>query len=158
MNQVISYIEFYSGKRRPNIDCYLNNQLIAPVFITVDRVSDYQENIISTFDVKLIPHNIFQIVMRDKMDQDLVDIDSGFIDHWVKIREFEVDGIKFETSMYNACKFEHHMPDEWVERMKSQGYNIDKCYPNSTDIRLNGTWTINFNTPIWEWCVQRYAQ
>jgi hypothetical protein len=47
------------------------------------------------------------------------------------------------------------MSDEWVQQNTLNGYVIEKEYPHGTDIRLNGTWTINFTTPVWQWCVER---
>lgn len=155
MSEIKLYIEFHWGRRRPNINLLVNDQVLDPIDLAITPASQYQENAIITYQSELLENNRLDIVMADKQDQDLLQVDGKYIDHWVKIRELEVDGIKFETALYNACTYQHHMSDKWVQQNALNGYVIEKEYPHGTDIRLNGTWTINFTTPVWQWCVER---
>jgi hypothetical protein len=96
--------------------------------------------------------------MRDKTDNDIVEIDGEYIEHWVKIREIEIDNIKFETALYNSDpEFQHSMSQEWVSQMHDQGYEIQEKYHHCTELRLNGTWTLKFDLPIWQWCTEHFA-
>lgn len=156
MTEIKLYIEFHWGKRRPSIELLVNNQILNPIDTVVTRCHPYQENAIITYHVKLMDNNKLDIIMSDKTDADLIQVNDEYIDHWVKIRELEVDGIKFETCLYNACSYQHSMSDEWVKTMLDQGYVIEKEYAHGTDMRLNGIWSINFSAPIWQWCVERY--
>jgi len=156
MSEIKLYIEFHWGQRRPNINLLINDQTVDPTSIAINRLNQYQENAIITYQSQLLKYNRLEIVMTDKQDQDLLQVDGKYIDHWVKIRELEVDNIKFETCLYNACTYQHSMSDEWVQQQFQNGHVIEKEYPHGTDIRLNGTWTINFTTPVWQWCVERF--
>lgn len=152
------YIEYHWGRRRPNLEFYMNNQQLSPQLVWCDQVSPYQENIILETTCELAEHNQLQVVMRDKTDHDLVFEDSGMIDHWAKIQEVEIDGILAQTALYFCSNFRHAMSSDWVEHMRQQGHDIQPWYHGGTDIRLNGTWTLTFDTPVWEWYVKNYEQ
>lgn len=156
MNEIKLCIEFHWGKRRPNLKYFLNNQELTVTSLEVVETHPNQENIVITLNSDFQKQNLFEIKMIDKTDDDLAMQDTGFIDHWVKIRQLELDQIKLDFLMYRACSFRHSMSDEWVANMAAQGHEIQPCYPSGTDIRLNGTWSINFDLPIWEWCVRTY--
>jgi len=158
MSDIKLYIEFHWGKRRPNIELVVNQQILNPIDTVITRYNTCQENAILTYHSDLLKHNKLEIVMSDKTDNDLIHTETESIDHWVKIRELEVDGIKFETCLYNACNYRHSMSAEWVNKMIAQGYVIEKEYPRGTDMRLNGTWSIQFDTPIWQWCSERFIK
>jgi len=158
MHKIIVYIELHWGLRRPNLEFYLNGQQLIPVDCNMVETIKFQENVEFhlTAESLAAKDNVFQIIMRDKTDNDTVTVDGESIDHWVKIRELEIDDIKFQMSLYNASKFEHSMPEDWVSNMAQQGYQIEPCYMRAADIRLNGTWTITFDTPIWQWWCENY--
>lgn len=158
MVEIKLFIELYWGKRRPNFDLLLNNQILTPTSTSITQYNTYQENAVITYQSNLLKNNKLELIMNDKQDQDLIQINNEYIDHWIKIRELEVDGIKFETCLYNACKFCHSMSDEWVDQMTQQGYNIQKEYVQGTEMHLNGVWSIQFDTPIWQWCAERYLK
>ena len=159
MNKILLYVEYHWGKRRPVIEFELNHNKVYPVNETVFHVGantgGTQENSIIEFDLELAMQNIFSIHMRDKTDNDIVEINGQYIEHWVKIREMEIDNIKFKTALYNSGpEFRHSMSQEWVSRMRDQGYEIQEKYHRCTEIRLNGTWISKFNLPIWQWCTE----
>jgi hypothetical protein len=157
MNKTLFYIEYHWAKRRPVIEFELNNNKIYPTKETIFRVDSTQENSIVEFDLELSTQNIFSIHMCDKTNNDMIEINGQYIDHWVKIMEIEIDNIKFETALYNSNpEFRHSMPQEWVSQMRDQGHEIQENYHRCTEIRLNGTWTLNFNLPIWQWCTEHF--
>jgi predicted regulator of amino acid metabolism with ACT domain len=158
MNNIKLYIEFYGPVRRPIIDVKFNNQLLSETDSVFNRVSDYQENAVLNFSTLLESNNLLQVIMSDKTNADMRQIDDRLIDHRIVIREIDVDGIKFNNSLQNSCVFEHNMPDDWVSAMERQGYLIKKITEKTTNIAMNGTWSINFSTPIWLWCTQRLTQ
>ena len=134
--------------------------------IIVHVLNDYKKSRLSLHQMKNTIAAVFRGEGKNNSEVNVVLINDKtmkalngkYLDHWIKIRELEVDGIKFETCLYNACIYQHNMPDQWVQQQIQNGHVIDKEYPHGTDIRLNGTWTINFSTPIWQWCVQRLDQ
>lgn len=156
MNEIKLYIEFHWGKRRPNLNYFLNGKEI--FFSSFEVVEQHlnQENVIITFPAEFQNNNHLEVVMSDKVDNDLIITDSEFIDHWVKIRQLELDQIKLDFLMYLKCCFTHSMSKEWLDNMTAQGHEILPCYPTGTDMRLNGTWEINFESPVWEWYVRSY--
>lgn len=156
MYNIKLYVELHWGRRRPLFDFQVNNKLLIPTSTTIIKHSQYQENAVITYCTDLLESNKLELIMSDKQDQDSIQVESGYIDHWIKVRELEVDGIKFETCLYNACTYRHNMSEEWVNQMAQQGYTIQKEYPQGTEIRLNGVWSIHFNTPIWQWCTERF--
>lgn len=157
MSTIKLFAEFYGGRRRPNIDLYLNRQLLPYMVEYEDRSSFDCEHIILSAQVTLKDNNTFCVTMEDKTDDDLLINGDEIIDHYVVIREVEIDGIRAETVLHRCCKFEHSMPDEWVHHMKSRGYDIQPVDKNSTHIRLNGTWTMEFESPVWKWHTKKMA-
>jgi len=162
VNKILLYVEYHWGKRRPVIEFELNHNKVYPVNETILQASanttGIQENSIIEFDLELATQNIFSIHMRDKTDNDIVEINGEYVEHWVKIREIEIDNIKFETALYNSDpEFQHSMPQEWVSRMHDQGHEIQEKYHRCTELRLNGTWTLKFNLPIWQWCTEHFV-
>jgi hypothetical protein len=156
MHEIKLYIEFHWGKRRPKLNYLLNNKILTPSQITTVQKLKYQENSIITLNAELLKDNNFKLIMSDKTDDDIIFNTDEYVDHWIKIREFEINDIKFDVVMYKTCSFTHSMPDKWVEEMKLQGFDILPYYKSGTDIRLNGTWNIDFSLPVWEWCVNNY--
>lgn len=151
MNEIKLYIEFHWGKRRPNLNYFLNGKEILPLNISVVEKKQHQENILVLLSADFQQENLFEIKMSDKTDQDIVFTPDNHIDHWAKVRQIELDQIKLDALMYRICKFSHSMSQDWVKNMSEQGHDILPCYPGGTDIRLNGTWSINFELPVWEW-------
>ena len=155
MNSLKIFIEYHFGKRKPNLKFYFNNEIINPRNELIAETHKNQENSILSFDVNLIRDNRLKIVMEDKTDNDLVIKDDGtFIDHWCKIREVEVDGIKFETALLNCCSFKHNMSKQWVEDMYSKGHKILPFYDRCNDINLNGEFKLVFFAPIWQFQIE----
>jgi hypothetical protein len=158
MNNIKLYVEFYGPVRRPVIDVKINNRLLCETDSVFNRVSEYQENAVLSYSTTLESNNLLQVIMSDKTNADMRQLNDQLIDHRIVIREIDVDGIKFNNSLQNSCMFVHNMPDDWVSAMKQQGYPIEKIIKKTTDIAMNGTWSINFSTPIWLWCTQRLTQ
>jgi hypothetical protein len=158
-NTVIKlYLELHWGKRRPNLLYKLNGIILNPVdetFVTARH--NFTECVVVTLNGRTAKNNLLEIVQYDKTDNDIGVINNEFVDHWIKIRNICVDGVYFETALFNqTAQFNHSMSDSWVNRMHAQGHCIEKCYKPGTDIRLNGTWQTEFTMPIWEWCVKNY--
>jgi hypothetical protein len=162
MSQNISKIkifaEYHGAWRRPNIQYAINGVTLGASRIYTERVTDSHENIILEFDVGLIDQNTLSGIMQDKTDSDLKIIDDEVIDHYVEIKEVEIDGIRLESVLYNVSEFQHSMPDEWVGMMADRGIKIKPIYHNSTEIRLNGTWTCKFEYPVWLWHTKELAK
>ncbi len=157
MSKIKIFAEFYGGRRRPVVDLWLNGQSLIYKVEYVERVGSDQENIILSADGDLKDQNIFQVIMKDKTDDDLIITDQKVIDHYIVIKEAEVDGIRFEEVLHKCCRFEHSMDQEWVSHMKSRGYDIQPVYENSLHIRLNGAWSMEFESPVWRWHTKKIA-
>jgi hypothetical protein len=156
MQDILVYVELHWGKRRPVLEFILNEQQVIPVGVDLNRADTYQENAIYHLRAPLLDRNNFKIIMSDKVDDDQLITDTGeMVHHWVKIRDISIDEINFELCLYRASNFTHTMSEEWVNNLKKQGFDIQPNYPHGTELRLNGVWDINFNTPIWQWCVER---
>ena len=146
MNTVKIFISLYYNKRRPNLKYFINTLEHKPSDIKHFSNKPYQKNAIVQLDTtNLKEHNKITIVMDDKTDND------G--DLWCKIREIEVDDIRFEESLLLVSKFTHSMPNTWVSDMKKKGYNILPVYNQSNEIRLNGELEIVFFMPVWQFRV-----
>jgi hypothetical protein len=126
-----------------------------PLEQTISTSQDkFVENAIVTFDVELQKFNCIEVTQHDKTNQDLLDT----VDHWIRICDISVDGVHFETALFNSSsKFEHSMSSEWVADLKNQGHTIEPCYRPGTELRLNGTWSTQFSNPVWKWCVENYS-
>jgi len=156
MNHIKLYITFYFGKRKPEIDFFLNNEKFEPRITWQEKIGEYQINLIYEHYSVLKKDNILSITQRDKTDEDMTKIDNKWIDHYVQIKEIEIDDIKFETALFGASKFEHSMSKEWIDRVTKEGHKIFPVYENCTELRLNGTYTCSFSIPIWRWIVNSY--
>lgn len=151
------FAEFHGGKRCPNISYRLNNANLIPGTIeTVDRTSVLRKMIISLPCEFQQGQNHLTLIQQDKTDDDLIFNTDGMIDHYVDVKEIEIDGIRLESVLYQAQPtFEHSMPDTWVEMMTQQGFDIPKIYYNTTQLRLNGEWHLVFESPVWRWRSQK---
>ena len=149
------YVERFYGVRVPVFDVYINDVLVNPIKVDVVSKTNRNRKEVLYFQVDLQKQNQLQIKQIDKTDNDLLFVDESFIDHYIKIREIEIDDIKLETALYfGNSKFIHLMTDGWVQDMASKGFVIDPVMYNQTDIRLNGVWTLQFNLPIWKWVTE----
>lgn len=149
------YMERFYGVRKPVFHVYFNNTLVHPLQVDVISNTNGHLKEVLHFQLDLQKENQLRLEQSDKTNSDLLFVDDNFIDHYIKIREVEVDGIKFETALYfGNSEFRHCMPDDWVNDMESKGYKIDSILYNQTDIRLNGVWTLRFNLPIWQWVTE----
>jgi hypothetical protein len=157
MTQMRFFVEYHFGRRQPNLEFWLNGQKLLVQTEWSQSPSLGQVNAILTAHADLADHNVLEIWQRDKTDQDLVQHDNTWIDHWCKIQEIEIGGIPCQTALYICTEFEHAMSDEWVANMQSQGHAIPKIYkPGGTDIRLNGCCRLTFSTPVWQWYINNY--
>ncbi len=150
------FSEFHSGKRWPCVSYRLNGQPVSPSTETQQQVDDHTQHRITEFKVKFDRKNLLEVIQSDKTDHDLLATKDGYVDHYVKICDVEIDGIMMEGVLYkDICDFRHSMPVSWVESMKDKGILIAESYPNSTELRLNGVWSIAFETPVWQWHVNK---
>jgi len=147
------YIESFFGLREPIFEVYVNDNLLIAKHIDIVEKAEYSKKEIYSFTTLFNETtNELKIRQIDKTDQDLLFVDNTFIDHYIKIREIEIDNIKFETALYfSNSTFRHFQSAEWEADMESKGYNIDKVMYNQTDLRLNGEWCLKFSFPIWKW-------
>jgi hypothetical protein len=154
------YIESFYGVREPLFQVYLNDNLLSPIRVDViDRTEFTKKEILYYTSDFNIDTNVLKLVQSDKTDADLKFIDGNYIDHYIKIREIEIDDIKFETALYFSNSiFKHFQPDSWVADMASKGIVIDKVMYNQTDIRLNGEWLLQFSFPIWKWVTEHMGK
>jgi len=154
-NIVKLYIERFYGIRMPVFDVYINDVLVTPIKVDVISNIDGNRKEVIEFQVNLQQENHLQLKQIDKTDNDLLFIDNNFIDHYIKIREIDIDDIKLETALYfGNSKFTHFMSDAWVQDMAYKGVIIDPIMYNQTDIRLNGVWSLEFKLPIWKWVTE----
>lgn len=148
------YIEHFFGRRSPVLSFYLNGLIINPKKIDDVEKKYYQTNSVFYFEEACLQKNILQIIMSDKTDHDLLFLGDDCVDHYVKVREFEINDIKAEQALANCSKFTHSMDDAWIERMSHKGINISKVYGKSTELRLNGVMEVVFSMPFWQWQVE----
>ena len=164
MQQLQLYIEYHWGRRRPQLQFALNQQALTPT--QVDLLShslshgEHTERVCITLQAPLRDSNLLTVGQSDKTDADMLQSPTGWIDHYSQIRELRADGIAFETALYHASRFQHTQSAEWVKRVQQEsGTVIQPEYPGSTEIRLNGTWQIQFTLPVWEWVIRnQYAE
>jgi hypothetical protein len=157
MSMIKFFVEYHFGRRQPNLEFWLNAQQLDTRTEWSHAVGDHQINAIVVADADLDDLNCLEIWQRDKTDQDLVEHDGEWIDHWCKVQEIEIDGIRCQTALYRCTEFEHAMSPEWVQHMQQQGHAIPAIYrPGGTDIRLNGCCRLQFTTPVWQWYITNY--
>jgi hypothetical protein len=157
MSMIKFFVEYHSGRRQPNLEFWLNGQQLTATTEWQNSVSQNQTNAIVAAECELLDHNCLEIWQRDKTDSDLVQHHEQWIDHWCKIQEIEIDGVRCQTALYRCTEFEHAMSADWVNHMASQGHIIPAVYrPGGTDIRLNGCCRMHFTTPVWQWYVTHY--
>lgn len=149
------FFDFHYGRRRPNLEFAVNQTTYQPRMAWSGGYQDCLEHAIMEFEAELADVNDLEIIMRDKTDQDLVFADTGMIDHLVEIMDIEIDGIRLEHLLYKTGEFRHSMPTQWVESMRVRGIDIQPVYPNGTQLRLNGTWHMQFTLPFWLWCANQ---
>jgi len=133
--------------RMNGIGIYPNN--IQDVSIQKQKI-----NSIYHFELDCLEQNTLQVIMTDKNNDDLLYEKNSFVDHYVKIREFEVDNIKAQKALHRCSKFTHTMDDSWVQMMRDKGIYILPVYERSPDLRLNGVMELRFNMPFWQWQIE----
>lgn len=147
-------MDFFYGIRRPDLQYFLNNKLCPATTIWQHKIAEFQEHAIIEIVADFDQTNLFEIKMTDKTDDDLLTVGDHLIDHYAEIKNLEIDEIRLDHLLYRTGEFRHCMPPEWIVMMRSRGMNIDPVYKNSTQIRLNGTWSLQFQLPIWKWCTE----
>lgn len=153
MSKIIIFADFFYGKRRPALHYFLNHREYPAYFIWNKKINDNQEHAIIQLDVELEMNNILKIKMLDKTDDDLIINGTQIVDHFVAIRNLEIDEIRLDHVLYKVGQFEHCMPEDWVSMMAEKNIKIDPIYKCCTEFRLNGTYSMNFSLPVWKWCV-----
>jgi hypothetical protein len=150
------YIESFFGLREPVFEVYVNDNLLLAEHVDLVELTKHGKKEIYSFITWFNEtSNIIKIRQIDKTDRDLFFVGDTFIDHYIKIREIEIDNIKFETALYfSNSTFCHYQSDEWVSDMALKGYKIEKLIHNQTDIRLNGEWCLEFSFPVWKWVTE----
>jgi hypothetical protein len=144
MNDIKVYAELNWAIERPNLIFRFNNQSIDSNLEIVSN-EGFVERVIYKIQVdQLLKENTFEIELINKTDQ-LTTTES---DHWVSIKDIEIDNIRADWTMLPNTVFKHRMPVAWVEDMKSQGHDILPEYSPGTEMRLNGVCTFNFTTPF----------
>jgi hypothetical protein len=144
MNDIKVYAELNWAIERPNLVFRLNNQ---PLDFDLKIVfkEEFVERVIYNIQVDhLLKENTFEIELINKTDQ-LITTES---DHWVSIKDIEIDNIRADWTILPNTVFKHNMSPEWVENMKSQGHAILPEYSPGTELRLNGVCVFNFTTPF----------
>lgn len=152
------YAELHWSVRQPKFKVYLNLIEQTVEMEWSEKITTDQENCIFSFSSPLVQNNVLEIVMDDKSDADLLEVDGKWSDHHIDIKEIEVDGIKFETALYRNSEFRHTMPQLWVEDMARKGVTIHNFYPNCAEMRLNGIVTVRFDSPVWRWVTEDLAK
>lgn len=151
MTSLKIFAELNWGKRRPMFRTLVNGHHTEMDIIYQDRPGPHRENIVFSGQFQILPDNRLELIMEDKTDDDLLFVEEQMIDHYIEIKEIEIDGITFENVLFRRCQFQHTMDHSWVEKMKSRGIDILPVYKHSTQLRLNGVWSIEFSDPIWLW-------
>jgi hypothetical protein len=144
MNDIKVYAELNWAIERPNLIFRLNNQ---PLDFNLEIVfkEEFVERAIYKIQVDcLLKENTFEIELINKTNE-LTTADS---DHWVSIKDIEIDNIRADWTMLPNTVFKHKMSPEWAEDMKSQGHDILPEYSPGTEMRLNGVCFFNFTTPF----------
>lgn len=147
------FAEFHGAKRCPELSYALNQTALTPSDIHCAHITDSMRCQIVSLPCTFLPgQNLLEVTQSDKTDDDLLYTQDGFVDHYVEIKEVEIDGIRLESVLFQcAPTFEHSMSQEWQQMMKQKGFDIPKIYNTTTQLRLNGTWTLTFDSPVWLW-------
>jgi hypothetical protein len=148
------FVDFFYGKRRPNLKYFVNGKEYPATTIWQQKTSETQEHAIIEISAEFKEKNFVEIKMTDKTDDDLIIINDQVIDHFVEIKNLEIDEIRLDHLLYRIGEFRHCMSPDWIEMMAARGVVIDPVYEKSTQIRLNGTWSMEFQLPVWKWCTE----
>lgn len=139
MHRLDFLIESHWSVQRPNLDFFVNGELLSPK-ITIHSILPCQENLIYTLQVKsLHKTNVTKIILSGKTDAMI----TSASDHWVNLRNIAVDDV-YADEMLQRSEFRHTMPDIWVETMSAKGYDIQSVYQPGSEMRLNGMF-------LWQW-------
>lgn len=154
MNHIKVYVDMIYGKRMPNLAYSVNGAQCECYLLWSEQKTNFVQHTIWDLECELQDHNHLEISMSDKTDDDLLIRDGDMVDHYVEIKNIEIDGIMIDHLVHKIGVFRHSMPDSWVNMMRDRGINIEPCYRDTTQIRLNGIWRMEFDLPIWQWCAR----
>lgn len=147
------FAEFHGGRRCPNISYKLNDLNIVPSSIMTIEQTPTLRRMIVDLDCQIRQgHNRLCLLQEDKTDSDLIMQDTGMIDHYVEIRDIQINGVHLESVLFQANPvFKHSMSSDWVQMMHQRGFDIPEIYERTTQLRLNGEWRLDFQDPVWIW-------
>lgn len=147
MHDIKIFAELYWAVERPRVTFRLNDQLISADLTIVDHQPNCEKVFYSLSWVRPLPGtNVLEIEMSGKTDH-MITPDS---DHWISIKDIEIDGVRADSSLHDHTVFRHKMSAEWIAHMATQGHTIVPEYTPGTDIRLNGTCHYKFHNPLWQ--------
>lgn len=142
------------GKRRPNLTYFVNSDPCKAELTWSEKKTNYLEHTVWSLQTSMADKNLFEIKMTDKTDDDLLIQADEIVDHFVEIKNIDIDGIMIDHLVHKVGVFRHCMPDSWVAMMRERGIGIESTYTKTTQIRLNGTWSMEFDLPLWQWCAR----
>ena len=144
MHSIEVFIESHWAVKRPELIFKLNEKEIHGSAKIVDQF-EFQENIIHRFEItNFNDQNTLEIELVNKT-HDMVTEQS---DHWIEIKNINVDQVAADWLLFEHTKFKHKMSDQWVLDMKTLGLDIEPEYCPGTQIRLNGIFTFEFHNPF----------
>jgi hypothetical protein len=144
MHSIEIFAELHWAVQRPDLKFLVNNQSVDSV-CTIQHRDNFVDQAVFRLDLQtLLPKNILKISMFDKTDH----LTNEQSDHWVDLRNIHIDQIPADQTMLTNSYFNHSMSDSWCKEMQLQGYDIQDEYRPGTEIRLNGTYTFEFDYPF----------
>lgn len=144
MTDICIFAELHYAVQKPDLVFRFNNQKVNVKEETVE-LENFNSKTIFKFDCNLNQQNYLQIELKNKNDS-LVTTES---DHWVDIKNIVVDNIDADWLLLINSKFNHSMPQSWVDEMSNRGIHILPEYVPGTEMRLNGVFEYTFNSPFW---------
>ena len=95
----------------------------------------------------------FDIDERDTLNIEFTNKD-GVDDNVVYIDQVSVDDINLQHFIYEGEFFPEYAPD-WLKEQKELP---PSSYKPCTELRLKGTWKLQFKTPIWKMMMEKWLQ
>jgi hypothetical protein len=138
------YAELHWAVERPELQFYIDNQLLKSDIEIVTREGTVEKLIYTVLAEQQTPEQLFKICLINKRDE-LITKES---DHWVDIKNIIIDGIPADWSLLKESTFKHSMSKEWISDMESQGYNIQTEYCPGTVMRINGEFLFKIKHPF----------
>jgi hypothetical protein len=144
MHTIEIFLEYHWAVERPELNFNLNDKKITGSTEIIKKFN-FQENIVHKFKItNFKEQNSLEIQLINKTDE-LINAQS---DHWVSIKNINVDQVAADWLLFEHTVFKHQMSDQWVSNMKKQGIDIAPEYRPGTEMRLNGIFTFEFDNPF----------